>query len=135
MIRQDYFLRIIEEFTAAVALFLEKKEDDRDAGMRDLYRQYVGDYELLRNMTVRELVAFSLEQWKPEERIRRLGMLAELLYVEGGYKVNPLRAMLLDKALLLYEYVDARSDTYSIDRKMKMQKLADAVTAIEAKKS
>lgn len=44
MIQQDYFLRIIEEFMAALSKFLEKKEDERDGAMKDLYRQYVGDY-------------------------------------------------------------------------------------------
>lgn len=55
MQQQDYFIRIIEEFMAAVARFLEKAEGKRnDDELRDLYRQYVGDYELLRNMTVEE---------------------------------------------------------------------------------
>lgn len=123
MVQQDYFLRILEEFMAAISRFLEKKEDKRDDAMKDLYRQYVGDYELLRNMSVEELIEYSYEQWKPEERIDRLGMLAELLYTEGSYKTNPLRALLLDKSLLLFEYVDANSKTYSVDRKMKIQNL------------
>lgn len=123
MIQQDYFLRIIEEFMAALSKFLEKKEDERDRAMKDLYRQYVGDYELLRNMSIDELLAYSHEQWKSDERVRRLEMLAELLYTEAGYKVNPLRSMLMDKALLLYKYVDVNSDTYSVDRKRKISNL------------
>lgn len=123
MIQQDYFLRIIEEFMAALSQFLEKKEDERDDAMKDLYRQYVGDYELLRNMSIDELLAYSHEQWKSDERVRRLEMLAELLYTEAGYKVNPLRSMLMDKALLLYKYVDVNSDTYSVDRKRKISNL------------
>ncbi len=123
MIQQDYFLRIIEEFMAALSQFLEKKEDERDGAMKDLYRQYVGDYELLRNMSIDELLVYSHEQWKPDERVSRLEMLAELLYTEAGYKVNPLRSMLMDKALLLYKYVDVNSDTYSVDRKRKISNL------------
>lgn len=123
MIQQDYFLRIIEEFMAALSQFLEKKEDERDGAMKDLYRQYVGDYELLRNMSIDELLVYSHEQWKPDERVRRLEMLSELLYTEAGYKVNPLRSMLMDKALLLYKYVDVNSDTYSVDRKRKISNL------------
>ena len=41
---------------AALSKFLEKKEDERDGAMKDLYRQYVGDYELLRNMSIDELL-------------------------------------------------------------------------------
>ena len=49
---------------AAVARFLEKAEGKRnDDELRDLYRQYVGDYELLRNMTVEEAIGYAHEQW------------------------------------------------------------------------
>ena len=45
MLQRDYFLRIIQEFMAALAKFLEKKEaeEQRDDDLRELYRQYVGD--------------------------------------------------------------------------------------------
>ena len=59
MIRQDYFIRLIEEFAAALAVMLKKKEDERDDSLKDLYRQYVGDYTLLRNMSVDELIAYA----------------------------------------------------------------------------
>ena len=39
MIRQDYFIRLIEEFAAALAVMLKKKEDERDDSLRELYRQ------------------------------------------------------------------------------------------------
>ena len=44
MLQRDYFIRLIEEFNAAVSRFLVKKEDDlkRDKELKDLYRQYVG---------------------------------------------------------------------------------------------
>lgn len=109
MQQQDYFIRIIEEFMAAVARFLEKAEGKRnDDELRDLYRQYVGDYELLRNMTVEEAIGYAHEQWAEGQRMQKLEMLAELLYAEGSYK-QPLRGMLLDKAFRLYDYVDGHS--------------------------
>ena len=42
MLQRDYFIRLIEEFNAAVSRFLVKKEDDlkRDKELKDLYRQY-----------------------------------------------------------------------------------------------
>ena len=41
MLQRDYFLRMIEEFCAAISRFLVKKEDDleRDKDLKDLYRQ------------------------------------------------------------------------------------------------
>ena len=74
MLQRDYFIRIIEEFTAALARFLEKKEgEQRQRYLEDLYRQYVGDYTLLRNFTVDEAFQYALDQWKPEERVDRSG--------------------------------------------------------------
>ena len=90
MIRQDYFIRLIEEFAAALATMMKKKEDERDDSLKDLYRQYVGDYTLLRNMSVDELMEYAANEWNNNERIDRLEMLAELLYAEGSYKNKPI---------------------------------------------
>ncbi len=123
MIRQDYFLRLLEEFATALATMMKKKEDERDDSLKDLYRQYVGDYTLLRNMSVDELIAYAANEWDDKERTDRLEMAAELLYAEGCYKTNPLRNMLLEKAYLLFAYVDEKQGVYSIERKTKIAKL------------
>ena len=45
MLQRDYIMRLIQEFMAAVQKFLEKEEgEDKDLALRDLYKQYVGDY-------------------------------------------------------------------------------------------
>ena len=93
MIQQDYFLRLVEEFATALAVMMKKKEDKRDDILKDMYRQYIGDYTLLRNMSVEELICYANNEWDDKERIDRLEMLAELLYAEGSYKTNPLRSM------------------------------------------
>ena len=38
MLQRDYFIRLIEEFSAAISRFLTKKEDDlkRDKELKDL---------------------------------------------------------------------------------------------------
>ena len=81
MLQRDYFLRMIEEFCAAISRFLVKKEDDleRDKDLKDLYHQYVGDYNDLRNLSLSEAIAYANEQWKEGERMDKLNMLAELL--------------------------------------------------------
>ena len=91
--------------------------------LRDLYRQYVGDYELLRNMTVEEAIGYAHEQWAEGQRMQKLEMLAELLYAEGSYKQQPLRGMLLDKAFRLYDYVDGHSSDFSIARKQRIAEI------------
>nr|WP_315089987.1 hypothetical protein [uncultured Prevotella sp.] len=123
MLQRDYFIRLIEEFNAAISRFLTKKDDElkRDKDLKDLYRQYVGEYDDLRNLSVDELLTYAKEQWKEEERIDKINMVAELLYAEGSYKGQPLRQILLEKAYTLFDYVEANDSTFSIDRRQKME--------------
>ena len=123
MLQRDYFIRLIEEFNAAISRFLTKKEDDmkRDKELKDLYRQYVGEYDDLRNLSVDELLRYAKEQWKEAERIDKINMIAELLHAAASYKGQPLRQMLLEKAYALFYYVEANGSTFSIDRHQKME--------------
>lgn len=124
MLQRDYFIRILEEFTVALARFLEKPQDERrDIDLEDLYRQYVGDYGLLRNMTVAEAIDYANKEWAEDRRIDKLEMLASLLYAEGSYKQQPLRDMLLTKAFSLFDYVEDHSRTLSLQRKDTMAKI------------
>ena len=123
MIQKDYYLRMIEEFGRALANFMKRRHDAarRDREMADLYRQYVGDYTLVRNLSLDETMVFAHDQWADDERIGRLGMLAELLYAEATYCAVPISTLLYDKAYRLYDYVETHGDTYSIDRHNKME--------------
>ena len=88
MIQQDYFLRLIEEFAVALAKMLKVNLDKRDDALMDLYRQYVGDYTLVRNLSFEELLDYATKEWNDRERIERLEMVAELLYAEASYKAK-----------------------------------------------
>lgn len=136
MLQRDYFIRIIEEFMAAVSRFLEKDEGKRtDEELRDLYRQYVGDYGVLRNLTVEEAIGYAQEQWMEDRRVARLEMLAELWYAEGSVKQQPLRNLLLNKAFLLYDYVDGHSPDFSLVRKQKMAMIRDLMAKGEQERT
>ncbi len=122
MLQRDYFIRIIEEFMAALQRFLEKDIDQRtDEDFKELYRQYVGDYSLLRNFSVDEAIDYAHRQWEEDRRIQKLEMLAELWYTEGTCKMKPLRDLFLDKAFRLYDYIDAHSKEFSLPRKQKIR--------------
>lgn len=130
MLQRDYFIRLIEEFMAAVQRFLEKDEARRtDDDLRDLYRQYVGSYDQLRNLTVEEALDYARDVWAADRRMARLEMLAELWYAEGSYKLKPLRDVLLDKAFRLYDYVDSHSGNYSLSRKARMRHIKELTEA------
>lgn len=121
MLQRDYFIRIIQEFGAALALFLEKKdgqrEDKRDHELDDLYRQYVGQREVVRNLTLDELLDYATDHWPQEERLDRMEMVAELLSAEASYKTGPQRDLLLGKAYAIHDYVEAHSKTFMIKTK------------------
>lgn len=130
MLQRDYFIRIIEEFMAALGRFLEKKVDERsDEDLKELYRQYVGSYDVLRNLSFKEILRYAEEQYRPDERIQRLDMLAELLYAEGSYKNAPLRDMLLGKAFLLFDYVETNGRDFSLRRRQIMQEIKEKTSA------
>lgn len=121
MLERDYIMRLLQEFMKALSRFLEKKEkDEDDAELRDIYRQYVGDYAVWRNLSVEEALQHAHDEWDVEHRMTRLKMLAELLLAEAKTKDNPLRDMLLGKSYRLMDYIDQHDDTYSISRKHKM---------------
>ena len=126
MLQRDYFIRIIEEFMAALGRFLEKKVDERtDEDLKELYRQYVGSYDVLRNLSFEEILRYADEQYRQEERLQRLNMLAELLYTEGSYKNAPLRDMLLNKAYKLFDYVEENGKEMSLTRRLKMREMRE----------
>lgn len=130
MLQRDYFLRVIEEFAKALSAFLEKKEDERkrDHTLRDLYRQYVGPYEDLRNLSFEETLQYADDQWSAAERLDRLDMLANLLYAEGGYKGRALSSLLYEKALKLFMYVQANKvGEFNIDRQIRFKRLRNGL--------
>lgn len=128
MLQRDYFLRLIEEFQAALTKFLEKPEGDKkDRELRDIYRQYVGNYDDVRNLSFDELITYSHEQWQERERMDRLNFAAELLYAEAVGMANPLRAMLMEKAYRLYAYLDANSGIMSMERMRKMEAIVSEI--------
>lgn len=134
MLSRDYFLRITQEFAVALSLFLEKKvgEDKRDQELKELYAQYVGPYEVLRNLSLEEALAYAEEQWEEEQRVNKLEMLANLLDAEASYKALPLRELLLTKAFHLFDYVDTHSDSFSISRRMKISGIEQALRTMKA---
>ena len=65
-----------------------------------------------------------------EKRLSKMDMLAELYYHESDTVGQPTRDELLNKAFMLFDYVEAHGDTFSIERRNKMaqikQKIGDA---------
>ena len=123
MLERDYIMRLIQEFRAALARVLEKKEvTTRREEIRKLYDKYVGPYTLYYNASVDEVMQ-AIQSYGVEQRIQRLEMLAELYYTEADMVSKPDRDFLLEKAYTLFDFIDRNGKTYSFDRLMKMDKI------------
>ncbi|MCI7311102.1 MAG: hypothetical protein MR536_09670 [Prevotella sp.] len=123
MLQRDYILRLIREFMAALARMLEKKEvSDRREALIEMYNQYVGPYTLYHNATI-DVMMRALESYEEDERLQRMEMLAELYYAEADTVGQPDRDFLLEKSFFLFEWIDRKGNTFSFERRNKMQKI------------
>lgn len=124
MLQQDYFMRLLREFAEALQLLLNKKDHDRQMEeMQAMYNRYIGNSsEFFHTASIDEVMT-SFDRFHEYERISRMEMLADLYYAEAGLTTTPSRAILLERALTLYVYVDANSRTYSIGRLEKISRI------------
>lgn len=130
MLQQDYFIRLIREFFAALARALEKNEvEAQSEAVHELYRQYLGSYEFFQNATIEEAMGYIQLHYPEEQRIQRLEMLAELYYAEADLRAHPIGDTLLTRALPLFEYVDRHSGIFSIMRTQKIDAIRRRINA------
>ncbi len=121
MLQRDYIQRLIREFMAALERMLEKKEGElRREEIRELYNQYVGPYAFYHIATIDDVMKAMAGIDDEEKRLSKMEMLAELYYHEADLESKPMRDQLLEKAFMLFDYVETHGDTYSIDHHNKM---------------
>lgn len=122
MLQRDYIQRLIREFMAAIERMLEKDEiKTRREEIKDLYNQYVGPYDFYSIATIDDVMKAMAGIPDEETRLSKMDMLAELYYHEADTVGQPLRDELLDKAFMLFDYVETHGTTFSIDRRNKME--------------
>jgi hypothetical protein len=123
MLQRDYIQRLIREFMAALQRLLEKKEvGERQEEVRRLFAQYMGDYAFFHTASLDDIMRW-FEKYHEEERLDRIGMLAELYYAEADTMSEPMRSDVLDKAFMLFDFIDRHSRTYSPERLEKMREI------------
>ena len=120
MLQRDYIQRLIREFMAALQRLIEKKEaGERQEEVRRLFTQYMGDYAFFHTAPLDDVMRW-FERYPEEERLERISMLAELYYAEADTLGEPVRTEVLDRAFMLFDFVDRHSRTYSPERLKKM---------------
>ena len=82
----------------------------------------MGDYAFFHTASLDDIMRW-FEKYNEEERLDRIGMLAELYYAEADTMSEPMRSDVLDKAFLLFDFIDRHSRTYSPERLKKMREI------------
>ena len=127
MLQRDYIQRLIREFMAALQRLIEKKEaGQRQEEVRRLFTQYMGDYAFFHTGSIDDIMRW-FERYHEEERLDRMSMLAELYYAEADTMSEPVRTKVLDRAFMLFDFVDRHSRTYSPERLKKMNEITEKV--------
>lgn len=112
-------MRLIREFYEALELLLNKDLHKRQEEIKKMYDQYVGPYAFYHTATVDEVME-SIEHFDEKERLPRMAMLAELYYADSTFYTGPLKHMLLQKALVLFDFIDRHERTFDMQRLGKM---------------
>ena len=127
MLQRDYIQRLIREFMAALQRLIEKKEvGQRQEEVHRLFTQYMGDYAFFHIGSIDDVMQW-FERYHEEERLDRMSMLAELYYAEADTMSEPVRTEVLDRAFMLFDFVDRHSRTYSPERLKKMNEITEKV--------
>lgn len=121
MFEKDYILRLLDKFFTDLNQFIsrttpEKKQSELVA----LFKAYAGDYDFFHTSSVDAIIQ-SFDKYGSDEKTYRIQIAAELYYQEALLEQGTQeKKSLWQKAFRLMDYLDKYSNTYSIDRKLKM---------------
>lgn len=127
MFEKDYIIRLLNQFFEDLNAFLHKKKAvNKQEDWQNIYNAYTGDYTFYHTAGMDEILK-SFDTYEGEERTYRMQILAELYLQETRtVLLSPEdKKALLEKSLLIWEYIDRNSDTYSIERKQRIDSIND----------
>jgi hypothetical protein len=131
MIQQDYIMRIIREFMEALQLYVSRQKDvkKKQEKILELYDSYVGDHVFYHTATMDDVMD-SFTQWPVEERLYRMEMLAELYMAEADTVGKVTADSLMERAYLLYDYIQQKGRVFSFSHQQKMQTIRERLKQI-----
>lgn len=129
MVERDYIKRLVQLFLEALEKLVEKTEAEPfmvEQELKSMYMAYFGKPESYFYQTGADgILGFLTEAYAPEERLFRIEMLAELFFRDAVVKTSVCeKRNLLQKSLFLFGYLDAHSDTFSFERRKKMEEIS-----------
>lgn len=137
MLKRDFIMAMIEDFSKAIVLLMQKRHDGNDGGdgknpsSRDILEDAYESLALTENERLNLPPAELAKKLEREEKpaYTFMDILAGLLY-EESYLSNDKNTDLLQRALSLYEYSDAHDKTFSFERKDKVNLLKHLLSTL-----
>ena len=114
------------EYSYLTTLEEKKKEDGPEFQLKiqSIYRAYFNHSHHFYYEQDAEYILTDLSQdYEGQEFLTRIDMLSELLYQDALLKEPDEKKYLLAKALYLKEYLDSHSDTFSFERRNKINEI------------
>jgi hypothetical protein len=123
MLERDYIMRLFLQFFEELALSLSKKnKEEKETVIQNMFDAYFKRYDFYIENDPTDILE-SFNEMATTEKLCRIEMLAELLHQEALLKEGDERRNLLDKSLKLYNYINERSTTFSLDRLRRMKEI------------
>lgn len=125
--REDYIIRVIQEFGDALMRIINKKhphgELQSDQSFNDLFSTYLGESRaFFINADLNGIVEFFEKD--PTNSLQKLNMLSNLFYEEIlNQNISPHRLALIIKTLDIYDYLNKNTKEFSLERNQNEQAL------------
>ena len=133
MLEKDYIMRLIRQFFEALEKLIEKRGKEEGTTLQievnGMYRSYFHqpqDFFYEAGMDI--ILAYMQARFSEEECLQRMELLAELLAellrFDASLKPSTEEGQMLnEKALELLTFADTHSDTFSLERRRKMEEI------------
>ena len=129
MLEKDYIMRLIRQFFEALEKLKEKRGKENESTLQmetnGMYRSYFHqpqDFFYEAGMDI--ILAYMQARFSEEECLQRMELLAELLRFDASLKPSTEEGQMLnEKALELLTFADTHSDTFSFERRRKMEEI------------
>ena len=129
MLEKDYIMRLIRQFFEALEKLKEKRGKENESTLQmetnGMYRSYFHqpqDFFYEAGMDI--ILAYMQARFSEEECLQRMELLAELLRFDASLKPSTEEGQMLNKkALELLTFADTHSDTFSFERRRKMEEI------------
>lgn len=125
--REDYIIRVIQEFGEALMRIVNKKhpggELQNDQSYNDLFLTYLGESRRFFTDSDLNKIADFFEK-DPANSMQKMDMLSKLFYEEIlNQNISPHKHSLIVKTLDIYDYLNKNTHEFSIERNQNEQAL------------